>query len=742
MVPCLSFTFNSSLSLLFTPTHCTGPHQKSLLIVALTTFAVSQEFETGTRDGSLVSPETRLCERSRLTTALNSLHQTIRLVQSSCTNMRTLDEGKCLHFHILEQGFDEDLFLVNNLLSIYVKCGSMLEASQVFQNMPRRNVVSWTTIVAGYAQHGHGEEAFAIFKKMQSESVKPNKVTFISLLNACTSPSFFTNGKMVHSHIIHSGLESHIMVGTALIKMYSNCSSIEDACHMFNKTIDRDVVSWTTIIAIYVKHGRGREALELFWQMQQEGIKPNHYTFNIIFNACASLATLAEGKKIHAHIVETGFEADIFVGNALLDMYAKCGSIEFARRLFEQMPKRDAVSWNAMIAGLAQHGNGQEALDHFEQMKQEGLKPDQFTFSCVLSVCSSLTNLSLGKEVHRQIRKAGFESERIVVNALIDMYAKCGSMQEAQNLFYEMGMRDEISWTAMIAGCARHQCGKEALELFGHMPERDVFSWTAIIQGHTQRGQHKEALELFQDMQCEGVNPNEFTFGTILSACAGLSDLEQGKQLHAHIIKMGFQSIVSVENAVVDMYARCGSIDDARQLFNKMPERDVVSWNVMIGGYAHHGNGKGALEIFKQMQHESMKPDEFTFSSVLNACKHDGLIREGCHYFICMIRSHGITPTVQHYSCIVDLLGRAGCLDEAEGFISRIPSQPDIVAWMSLLSACRSHVNVELAEQIKNQILKLEPRNAAALVLLSNIFAACGRWDDQSEVRHLMKRKD
>lgn len=675
----------------------------------------------------------RIWERRQLMEALSALHRPI------LPATQALLEGKRLHDLIIRHGFDLELFLVNNLLSIYATCGLLAEACHLFNRIPKKNVVSWTTMIAGHAQHGHGKKAFDLFHDMQKDGVKPNQVTFVSLLSACCNPDFHCRGNFVHFLVVENGLESHVIVGTALVRMYCNCSTLENAYHVFNNLLVRDVVSWTIMIAAYVKHEHGHEAMDLFGQMQHEGMMPNHYTYNIIINACATIPSLDEGQKVHARIVRTQYQYCLYVGNALLDMYAKCGSLEIAHKLFMQLPKRDLVSWNAMITAFTQHGNFKEVFKYFKKLNLEGFKPDQFTYSCILSVCTSLKDLSLGKDIHEQIRKAGLESELAVVNALLDMYAKCGCMEEAHKLFDKMGTRDEVSWMAMITGCVRHRPDKEALEFFDHMPRRDVFSWTAMIQGYVQHGNHSQALEFFVQMQVEGIRPNHITFGTVIGACAGLLDIEKGREVHVNIVKEGYQSDVNVGNALVDMYSRCGSLSDAHRVFDGMPKRDAVSWNVMIGGYAEHGNGKEAFEVFQQMQSAGIKPDEFTFSSILSACRHAGLVGEACHYFNHMLGSNGITPSVHHYASIIDLLGRAGCLHEAEDFINRIPFQPNIVVLMSLLSACKSHADTDLAGRFSDHMLKLEPTNAAAHVLLSNIFAGTGTFIDQEEGSYVMQ---
>ncbi|KAJ7551429.1 hypothetical protein O6H91_06G015100 [Diphasiastrum complanatum] len=291
----------------------------------------------------------------------------------------------------------------------------------------------------------------------------------------------------------------------------------------------------------------------------------------------------------------------------------------------------------------------------------------------------------------------------------------------------------------MIAGYAKCGCTEDARELFDNMSERNVVSWNAMIAGYAQNGLGKEALALYEQMKQEGMQLNNVTCVLLLKACASLAALEQGKQLHSEIIKRGFQSDVVVCSTLVDMYAKCGCTEDARELLDNMSERDVVSWTAMIAGYAQNGLAQEALALFEQMQREGTKPDEVTYISILSACAHSGLLDQGRYVFDSMCRNHGVTPTKEHYACMVDLLGRAGCLADADLFINKMPIQPDSVVWMTLLGAARNHGHVEIGRRAFDRVVKLEPKNAAPYVLLSNIYAAAGKKDELAKIRNQMK---
>ncbi|KAJ7540216.1 hypothetical protein O6H91_10G005600 [Diphasiastrum complanatum] len=469
-----------------------------------------------------------------------------------------------------------------------------------------------------------------------------------------------------------------------------------------------NVYSWTAIISAYADSGEVEEAINLFQQMQETGLAPDKVLLVLLLKACARLAALEQGRQLHSHIIKRGFQSDVIVGSTLVNMYAKCGCTEDARELFDNMSERDVVSWTTMIAGYAQNGLGKEALALYEQMKQEGMQPNDVTLGLLLKACASLAALEEGKQLHSEIIKRGFQSDVVVGSTLVDMYAKCG-------------------------------CTEDARELFDNMSERNVVSWTAMIAGYAQNGLGKDALALYEQMKQKGVQPDNVTFVLLLKACASLAALEQGKQLHSEIIKRGFQSDVVVGNTLVDMYAKCGSTEDARELFDNMSERDVVSWNAMIAGYAKNGLAQEALALFEQMQREGTEPDEVTYVSVLSACAHSGLVDKGRYIFNSMCKNHGVTPIREHYACMVDLLGRAGCLADAEFFINKMPIQPSSVVWMTLLGAARNHGHVEIGRRAFDRVVKLEPENAAPYVLLSNMYAVAGRKDELAKIRNEMK---
>ncbi|XP_057837437.2 pentatricopeptide repeat-containing protein At2g13600 isoform X2 [Cryptomeria japonica] len=677
---------------------------------------------------------------------------TFASVLAACAKMRALEQGRDIHHRITEGGIFSGV-VANALVDMYAKCGSIDKARELFDKMPQRDVVSWNAMIAGYTQNGFVEKALETFKQMQLAGVKPNSTTFASILRACSKMRDLEQGVDIHQSIKDRGVLSNVVVASALVDMYAKCGSIDKAREVFDKMPQRDVISWTAMIAGYAQNGFVEKALEAFKQMQFAGVKPDSTTFASILPACAKMGALEQGIDIHESIKDRSISSNLVVTSALVDMYAKCGRIDKASELFDKMPERDVISWNAVIGGYAQNGFVEKALETFKQMQLAGVKPDSTTFASILPACAKTGALEKGMDIHQSIKDRGISSNVVVATALVDMYAKCGSIDKARELFDKMAQKDVISWNAMIVGYVQNGFVEKALEIFketqlaGVNPDSTTFAsilpacakMGALEQGYAQNGFVEKALEAFKHMQLAGVQPISSTFASVLPACAKMGALEQGMDIHQSIMEGAFLSDIIVGNALVDMYAKCGNIDKARELFERMPQRDVISWNAMIAGYAQNGFCEDAIKIFEVMKDFGTYPDSVSFACVLCACSHAGLVHEGCIYFNHMNNPYCIKPTVDHYVCMVDLLGRAGYLEETLNFIIKMPVKPVVVVWMCFLGACKSHINIGLGVFAAMLLFDLDPNNAATYVLLSNIYAEVGRWDEVQIVRRLMK---
>ncbi|KAH9327221.1 hypothetical protein KI387_007399 [Taxus chinensis] len=552
------------------------------------------------------------------------------------------------------------------------------------------------------------EQVRSIRNYVYQQGTAMDSHAYVLLLLECIRIKSPLGGQQVHAHVIKSGIEPEVLLLNNLLNMYVKCGVLDCARQVFDKMSNRNLVSWTILIMGHAHDGYGKEALGLFRQMRREGVETDQMTFSCALKACADLGDLQIGKQIYAHIVKTGFESHVSVGNSLVTMYAKCGSIEDACNVFDRMTHWNTVSWTAMLSGYAQNGYEEDAINLFCEMQWSGEKSNHFTFGTVLQACASMGFIKQAREIHGHTVRIGFEYHVTVRNALVSVYAKCGFIKDACKVFDESTHRNIVSWNSMIAGYGHH-------------------------------GDGEKALKLFCEMQQAGMKPDDFTLASILSTCATRATLEQGKLVHAYTVKTGFLAYISVMNALVTLYAKCGSIGEARRVFDEIPAQNVVSWTAIIVGYAQHGFEKEALKLFQRMQQVGIKPNYITFVGVLSACSNVGLVDEGWHFFNCMSRDYDIVPGVEHHACMVDLLGRAGLLDEAEDFIKRMSVQSSATVWRNLLGACRIHGNVEMGKYAAEKILELEPHDVATYVILSNIYAAACRWDAVTKVRAMMK---
>ncbi|CAN6443666.1 unnamed protein product [Victoria cruziana] len=620
-----------------------------------------------------------------------------------CAESQSLDYGKRIEANVCRWGLEQDGALGAKLVFMYIKCGDLKEGRRVFDGTVKTSIFLWNLITNEYAKAGDYEEAVFLFVEMQRIGVMPDSYSFSGVLKCCSALGCIGFGEKIHGLLIKSGYHHCVTVSNALISFYMRCSRIECAQKVFAVMPERDVISWNAMTGGLLLNGMANEAIKFFSTMKSCGIKADLATMVTVLPACAELGYSLHGKAMHGHALRVGFKEETSFCNCLLDMYAKCGKLEYSIRVFDRMLQKTVVSWTSMISGYARHGQLDKAIQLFNEMELSGVRPDLFAATTVLHACSSNGSLKYGKDIHGYIERSGLESDLFVVNALMDMYAKCGSMEEARLVFDRMSCRDIVSWNTVIGGYSKN-----------HLPN--------------------EALSLFIQMQKE-VNPNGVTMACILPACASLSSLERGREIHGRIIRNGYQSDGLISNALIDMYAKCGALDVAKALFDRMSNRDLVSWTSMVAGYGLNGYGAEAVSLFDQMKEAGIRPDEVSFVPLLYACSHTGLVDEGWRIFDSMRNCHGIVPKLEHYACMVDLLGRAGQLKRAYQFIQKMPIKPDSTVWSALLCACRLHRDVKLAEQVAEKVFELEPENTGFYVLLSNIYAEAEQWESVKKLR-------
>lgn len=474
---------------------------------------------------------------------------------------------------------------------------------------------------------------------------------------------------------------------------------------------------------------------------------PNNFTFTFLLNCCARLPGPVPGFQIYGHVIKRGFESDIFVTNAFIRFCCGFGDVDSAQKLFEESSVRDLVSFNTMMSGIAQVGKPHAALSLFRVMISSGLRPDQFTFVALSSACSGLSNHRLVKQIHNLVyRYLGFvdcSSSAHLVGSVIDLYMKCGELEMAEKVFSTFkNVRSAAALSCMVSGYARAGKVELAKQIFDQVDDKDTVLWTAIISGYSQAGQYSEALELYKEMEGSGIEPDKVTMVAVLSVCAGLGALTFGERIYNQSLRNRFSSQdVILVTAVVEMYAKCGKIDFALEIFRGVPnnQRTTYLFNAMISGLAQHGLGETAVSVFEEMEAAKVSPDEITFTGLLYACGHSGLVEEGWSLFKSMSEIYGIHPKMQHYCCMVDLLGRDGNLDVAYKFIRAMPFEANSVIWRSFLSSCRLHGNVEMARIASTKLLEMEPDHGARYILLSNILASTKQWEEAGKVRKVME---
>ncbi|XAR66728.1 hypothetical protein NMG60_11013048 [Bertholletia excelsa] len=606
---------------------------------------------------------------------------------------------------------------------------------------------------------------------------------FGHLLRQCTT---IRQCQQLHAQFFFTGAYCSAYLAARLVSTYTRLGLLNDARKAFNLTLvecPSNLLLWNSILRANVMYGGYEEALRVYCQMRKLGVAADGFTFPLVIRACAQMGDPRLCKIIHSHACQKGLQYHLHVANELLGIYGKIGDMDDARKLFDKMPVRSHISWNTIVSGFALNFDPCGALEMFHHMELEGFEPNAVTWTSllssharcgyheetlsfydvmrkkgigttaeslavVISVCADLSAFDKGEVIHGYVIRGGFESYVFVKNSLICMYGKDGAIDHAETLFSEMESKNLVSWNALISSYAESGLSDEAFALFSELENSNsvvrpnVISWSAVIGGFASKGHGEKSLELFRRMQLAKVAANSITISTILSVCAELSGLGIGREIHGYLIKAAMDRNNLVANGLINMYAKCGSLRKAHLVFEKIDGRDLISWNSMIAGYGMHGLGNDALKTFKEMIKAGYHPDGITFVAVLSACSHSGLVSDGRKLFSQM-KENGVEPQVEHYSCIVDLLGRAGFLQQAVDVVRSMPMEPNAFVWGSLLNSCRMHKYIDIAEETASQILNLDPKAAGSgsYMMVSDIYAANGKWEDSARARISAKTK-
>ncbi|CAJ2638705.1 unnamed protein product [Trifolium pratense] len=624
-----------------------------------------------------------------------------------CTSTKHLHQILPL---IIKTGLYNDHLFHNKLINLFFKYGTINEALHVFETVEHKKDALYHTMLKGYAKNSTLCDTLCFYLRMQNDEVMPVVYDFAYLLQLCGKKLELEKGREIHGQVIVNGFEYNLFSMIGVMNFYVKCGEIDDAYRVFERMSEKDLVSWTSLVAGYAQNGFHERALDLFFQMQEGDLKPDSVALVSVLPAVADLKDLRIGRSIHGYALRLGFESKVSFTNALLDMYFKCGCERTARLIFERMNNKCVVSWNTIIDGYAQVGKSEEACATFMKMLDEGVEPTRVAVMAALHACADLGDLERGRFVHKLVIQKKLDFEVPVMNSLISMYSKCKRVDVAASIFDNLKKKTNVTWNAMILGYAQNGCVNEALSLFYMMQSKDIKS------------------------DC-------FTLVAVITALANLSVTRKAKWVHGLAIRTYMNNNVFVSTALVDTYAKCGAIQTARKLFDMMQERHVITWNTMIDGYGTHGHGKEALDLFNDMQNESVMPNDTTFLSVISACSHSGLVEEGLHFFRSMKEDYGLEPAMDHYSAFIDLLGRAGKLDDAWNFIQEMPIKPGITVLGAMLGACKIHNNVKLGEKAADKLFELDPDDGGYHVLLANMYASASMWDKVAKVRIAMEKK-
>ncbi|KAK5786266.1 pentatricopeptide repeat-containing protein At3g26782, mitochondrial-like [Gossypium arboreum] len=565
-------------------------------------------------------------------------------------------------------------------------------------------------LITSYTKNSQPHSALDIYTYLRRMDYEVDNFMVPAVLKACSFVSNTQLGKEIHGFSVKNGLTEDVFVSNALIQMYSECDSVVSARLLFDNMYERDAVSWSTMIRCYVRSKFYMEALEMIRKMQILQIRPSEVAMISMITLFADLMDVEMGKAMHAYVTRNLEKMSVQLTTAFIHMYAKSGNLASARLLFNGLNQKTVVSWTAMIAGYIHCYKLEEGMKLFARMIEERIKPNEITLLCLVVECSFVGALELGKQLHVYILRNGICLSLALATALVDMYGKCGEIRNARAVFDSVKDKDVMIWSAMIAAHAQKHCIDQAFDLFVKMMEY-------------------------------GLRPNQVTMTTMLSLCAETGALDMGKWIHTVIDRQAVEMDTILKTALLEMYAKCGDIDGAWKLFREVKDRDIGMWNTMMAGLGMHGCGKEALELFSEMEREGARPNDITFIGLLNACSHAGLVEEGKLIFEKMVHAFALVPKIEHYGCMVDLLGRAGLLDEAYGIIKSLPIRANSIIWSALLAACKLHHNTVLGEMAARQLVYLEPQNCGYNVSISNIYAVANRWNDVAEVRKAMKNK-
>ncbi|PSS29517.1 Pentatricopeptide repeat-containing protein [Actinidia chinensis var. chinensis] len=599
-----------------------------------------------------------------------------------------------------------DRYKSSKLLRDYFKLGRIRDAENLFDEIPEKNVVAWSIMIYGYAKHGFRRRSLESFSCMRVLGLVPNSFTIVGVLVGIVGTCDLVLARTIHGFIIKIGLESDLIVGTSMLDAFAKCGNIFDSSRIFKQMICPSLVSCNAMLAGFVQNELFNETILLFNQLQKYGLMPNSVTVLTLIRGCVPLESRGLCKSIHCLVVKSGLVLETSVSNSVLDMYSSLNDLDAATKIFNDMECKDVVSWTTMIDLLVHLENAVDALRLFWRMRKNGVDYDAVVIMSLISACAVLGDIGRGRQIHAQVVIHGFGLELPLANSLISMYSKCGDLDCSKIVFNSTASKSLVSWTAMISGCVQNGRPRQALELLIRMRAEETFG------------------------------PDSMMLASSLTVSGELAALELCQQLQCYALETGFSQYGLVRNSLISAYSKCGNVELAHNVFKEMGYlRDVVSWNALITGYGINGRGKTAVALFHEMKKNGARPNAATYMCILSACSHSGLVDDGLTIFNQMVQDNEIKPSHEHYGCVVDLLARAGNLSEASCFMRRFWEGMGLNGWRALLGGCLLHGNTRLAEEVARRIFEQDPQEPDQIVLLSNVYASAGRYQDAEAMR-------
>ncbi|KAL2323313.1 hypothetical protein Fmac_027692 [Flemingia macrophylla] len=567
-----------------------------------------------------------------------------------------------------------------------------------------------------------------------------------SAIQHCSDRRLLRQGRQLHARLILFSVTPDNFLASKLILFYTKSHHAREARKVFDATPHRNTFTWNAMLLGYSFNGMFRHALNLFSSFisstnPNPNASPDNFTMSCVLKALASSFSRPElAKELHCVVLRRGFDSDVFVLNALIACYCRCDEVGLARHVFDGMSRRDIVTWNAMIGGYSQGRFYDECKGlYLEMLEASGVAPNAVTAVSVMQACGQSMDLAFGVELHRFVKESGIEVDVLLSNAVIAMYAKCGRLDYARELFEGMREKDGVTYGSIISGYMGHGFVDEAMHIFRLVENPGLNMWNAVISGMVQNKKFEGVLDLVREMQGSGLSPNAVTLASVLPSFSFLLNLRGGKEVHGYAIRTGYEQNVYMATTVIDVYGKLGYICGARRVFDLSRSRGLIIWTAIISAYAAHGDACLALGLYAQMLDNGIRPDPVTLTCVLTACAHSGMVDEAWNIFNSMPSKFGIQPLVEHYACMVGVLSRAGKLSEAARFISEMPIEPSAKVWGALLHGASVYGDVEVGKFAFDHLFEMEPENTGNYITMANLYSRAGKWDQADKVRERMK---